>query len=100
MCELESCLGDEGVSDVQFTGEDGGWDMADSRIRWNRGDGVDDDRRGWCKGCSRLEGDGISPETLFLRWERGRLTGVTVGSRLAPSTTASSKVKGRGGFDL
>lgn len=32
MCELKSCLGNEGVSDVQFTGEDGGGDMADSRV--------------------------------------------------------------------
>ena len=99
MCELESCLCNEGISDVQFTSKDCGWDMVDfGRV----------DRRGWpygmcwrwCKCCSRLESDGFSPETLFLEWERGRLTGVTVSPRLAPRATASSEVKERRGFDL
>jgi len=99
MCELESCLCNEGISDVQFTGEDSGWDMVDSgragrRVRLRGGRGR------WCKCCSRLEGDGFSPETLFLKWERGRLTRVTVSPRLAPRATASSKVREGGSFDL
>lgn len=100
MCELESCLGNEGVSDVQFTGEDGRRDMADSRIRRGGRNGVSGDRRAWCKRCSRLESDGFSPEALFLGGERWRLTVITVSSRLASRTTASSKIKKRSGFNL
>lgn len=100
MCELKSCLGNEGVSDVQFTGEDGRGDMADSRIRRDGMDRVRGDRGAWCKRCSGLEGDGFSPEALFLRGERWRLTIVTVGSRLASRTTASSEVKEGSGFNL
>lgn len=93
MCELKSCLGNEGVSDVQFTGEDSRRDMADSRVRWNTWNGFGKDWRVWYKRCSRLESDRFSPETLFLGWERWRLTGVTVSSRLASRTTASSEVE-------
>lgn len=100
MCELKSCLGNEGVSDVQFTGEDGGGDMADSRIHWDGGDRVSVDRGAWCKRCSRLEGDGFSPEALFLGGERWRLTVVTVGPRLASRTTASSEVEEWSSLDL
>jgi len=99
MCELESCLCNEGISDVQFTSKDCRWDMVnfgrDGRRGWLYGG-----RRGWCKCCSRSEGNGFSPETLFLEWERGRLTGITVSPRLAPRATASSEVKKRSGFDL
>lgn len=100
MCELKSCLGNEGVSDVQFTGEDGGGDMADSRVWRDKGDMVSGDRGACCKRRSRLEDDGFSPEALFLGWERWRLTMVTVGSRLASRTTASSEVKEGSGFNL
>lgn len=86
MGELKSCLCDEGVSDVQFTGEDGGWDMEDFWSAQRRG--LD-----WCKRCSWPESDGVSPEALFLRWEKWRLTWGTVGLRLASRATASSKVK-------
>lgn len=99
MCELESCLRNEGISDVQFTGKNCGWDMVDFRRAQRRGWSYSG-KRGWCKCCSRLEGDGFSPETLFLGWERRRLTRVTVSPRLAPRATASSEVQKRSGFDL
>jgi len=99
MCELESCLCNEGISDVQFTGKDCGWDMVDFGRAGRRG-WLYGGCWGWCKCGSRLESDGFSPETLFLEWERGRLTGVTVSPRLAPRATASSEVKERRGFDL
>lgn len=99
MCELESCLCNEGISDVQFTGKDCGRNMVDFRGAQRRG-WLSNRGRGWCKCCSRLEGDGFSPEALFLGGERGRLTRVTVSPRLAPRATASSKVKKRGRFDL
>ena len=99
MCELESCLCNEGISDVQFTGKNCGWDMIDFWRAQRRGRLSNRGRRG-CKCCSRLESDGFSPETLFLGWERGRLTRVTVSPRLAPRATASSEVKKRGGFNL
>jgi hypothetical protein len=106
MCELESCLCDEGVSDVKFTCEGRGWDMVDS---WSGGGrDVGGRNRGlfrlwleWGKGWSLGKGDGLSPESLFI-WGKGRgLTMFSVGGRLAPVTTASLINRGSGrGFDL
>lgn len=94
MRKLKSCLCDEGVSDVKFSCEDGGWDMADA------GSGGCDDSgrsrnllrfRRWhrCKGRSRDKGDRLSPEPLFGGREKWGLTRLSVGGRLAPDTTAS-----------
>jgi hypothetical protein len=92
MCELKSCLCDEGVSDVKFSCEDSGWDIADARVG-----GCDGSSRsrfllrsGWrCKGRSLGEGDWLSPKALFVWGKRWGLTVWSVGDRLAPGTTAS-----------
>lgn len=105
MCELKSCLCDEGVSDVKFTCKDSGWDIADTRV------GCHDDGnrnrclfglwRVWGKCRSFGEGDWLSPESLFGRGEGWGLTVWSVGGRLAPVTTASLINGGLWrGFDL